>query len=240
MYDNEYNRGVRVRLSQLNKKAIDHENKINNSNNDEHKLTTRLEGMCLRRKAVHGGSGYAAATVLDQGYEKTEGAGVSAAGAGISAAGVSAAGISGAGVRPIGSGRKKKTGNGIMETIGDVIHTVAPLAPLLLAAGKKTRSKKTAAGITGGDLSLLHYNELKGQPPLTAPAQKKETIPHNAVSRQVRRTTKADMPASYIAGAKPTRKPNARNELVKKVMKEHGLSLPNASKYVKDHGLYQR
>ena len=37
---------------------------------------------------------------------------------------------------------EKKTGNGIMETIGDVIHTVAPLAPLLLAAGKKTRSKK--------------------------------------------------------------------------------------------------
>ena len=30
----------------------------------------------MRRKGVHGGSGYAAATVLDQGYEKTEGAGV--------------------------------------------------------------------------------------------------------------------------------------------------------------------
>ena len=129
-----------------------------------------------------------------------------------------------------------------METIGDVIHTVAPFAPLLLAAGKaKPRAKKKAGGITGGDLSLLRYKELKGQPALTAPAESKETIPSNAVSRQVRRTTKADMPASYIAGAKPTtRKPNARNELVKKVMKEHGLSLPNASKFVKDHGLYQK
>ena len=127
-----------------------------------------------------------------------------------------------------------------MDTIGDVIHTVAPLAPLLLAAGKKTRSKKTAGGVTGGDLSMLHYKELKGQPALTAPAEKKETIPANAVSRQVRRTTKADMPASYIAGAKPARKPNARNELVKKVMKEHGLSLPNASKFVKEHNLYKK
>ena len=60
----------------------------------------------------------------------------------MSAAGVSAAGISGAGVRPIGSGRKKKTGPELVE---DVIHTasqLAPLAPLLLAAGKKPRAKK--------------------------------------------------------------------------------------------------
>ena len=101
MYDNEYNRGVRNKLSQLNRKVIDHENQISNSNEGEHKITTRLEGMCMRRKGVHGGSGYAAATLLDHGFEKTEGAGVSAAG-------MSAAGVSGAGVRPIGSGRKKK------------------------------------------------------------------------------------------------------------------------------------
>ena len=103
-----------------------------------------------------------------------------------------------------------------MDTIGDVIHTVAPLAPLLLAAGKKPRAKKTAK--TGGDLSLLRYKELKGQPALTAPAENKETIPANAASRQTRRTTKADMPASYVAGARPARKPNARNDIVKKVM----------------------
>jgi hypothetical protein len=36
------------------------------------------------------------------------------------------------------------------------------------------------------------------------------------------------------------RKPSARGEIVKKVMKEHGLSLPQASKYVKDHGLYKK
>ena len=143
MYDNEYNRGVRNKLSQLNRKVIEHENQISHSNEGEHKITTRLEGQCLRRKNVHGGSGYAAATVMDQGFERTEGAGVSAAG--ISAAGVSGAG----GVRPIGSGsrsRKKKTGEGIIDTIGDVIHTVAPLAPLLLAASKKPRAKTHRLG----------------------------------------------------------------------------------------------
>ena len=174
MYDNEYNRGVRVKLSQLNRKVINDENRISNSNEDEHKITTRLEGMCLRKKNVHGGSGYAAATLDDRGYQED-----STHGAGVSAAGVSAAGISGAGVA-IGSGsrsRKKKTGEGIMDTIGDVIHTVAPFAPLLLAAGKKPRAKTTAAGITGGDLSLLHYKELKGQPALTAPAEQKRDCP---------------------------------------------------------------
>ena len=87
---------------------------------------------------------------------------------------------------------------------------------------------------------MLRYDQLKGQPPLTAPAEKKVTIPANAASRQKQLTTKADMPASYIAGAKPARKPKTRNDLVKQVMKEHGLSLPNASKYVKEHNLYKK
>jgi hypothetical protein len=34
------------------------------------------------------------------------------------------------------------------------------------------------------------------------------------------------------------RAPSARGAIVKKVMAEHGLSLPQASKYVKEHGLY--
>ena len=34
------------------------------------------------------------------------------------------------------------------------------------------------------------------------------------------------------------RKPSARGAIVKKVMAQHGLSLPQASKYVKEHGLY--
>ena len=81
MYDNEYNRGVRSKLSQLNRKVIDRENQISNSHEGEHKKTTRLEGMCIRKKNVHGGSGYAAATIDDRWYKEdsTHGAGISAA-----------------------------------------------------------------------------------------------------------------------------------------------------------------
>lgn len=48
----------------------------------------------------------------------------------------------------------------------------------------------------------------------------------------------------YHGGAKPKAKPkaqggrNKRNEIVKKVMREKGMSLPQASKYVKEHNLY--
>jgi hypothetical protein len=39
-------------------------------------------------------------------------------------------------------------------------------------------------------------------------------------------------------GGRKKRAPSARGAIVKKVMNEKGLSLPQASKYVKDHGLY--
>jgi hypothetical protein len=42
-----------------------------------------------------------------------------------------------------------------------------------------------------------------------------------------------------VGGKVGGKKPSARGAIVKKVMKEKGLSLPQASKYVKDHGLYK-
>ena len=230
MYDNAYNRDVCNAINTITKRMINHENELNNNADHEHKITTRLEGMALRKKNVHGGSGYAAATVGDLGFKEDETHGVKGKiGSGMSAAGVSAAGVSAAGVS---------------------------------AAGRKKRG----CGVTGGDLSLLHYGELKGQPQLTFPANRKVTVstrpdlpitPFNLTSgakpkRRITRktapppqpklTTHDDMQAAYASGgAKPAtaRRPNARNELVRKIMHEKALSLPMASKYVKEHGLYK-
>ena len=44
-----------------------------------------------------------------------------------------------------------------------------------------------------------------------------------------------DATMKYVRGG---RKPSARGAIVKKVMAEKGLSLPQASKYVKENGLY--
>lgn len=62
----------------------------------------------------------------------------------------------------------------------------------------------------------------------------------NALGRQQLQTTtgfgmKGKKCCSRGAG---TKKPNKRNEIVRKVMNEKGLSLPQASSYVKQHGLY--
>ena len=92
MYDNAYNRDSSHKINNITQHMINHENFLTNTDTHDHQITTRLEGMCIRKKSCYGGSGYAAATVGDHGYaeDKTLGARVSAAG--VSAVGVSAAG----------------------------------------------------------------------------------------------------------------------------------------------------
>ena len=68
MYDNAYNRKICSKISEMAKTMINHENAENNGGNPLHKMTTRLEGMAMRKKNVEGGSGYATATLGDHGY----------------------------------------------------------------------------------------------------------------------------------------------------------------------------
>ena len=51
---------------------------------------------------------------------------------------------------------------------------------------------------------------------------------------------KAQPTAEPMEGCGKKRAPSKRAELVKKVMKDKGLSLPAASKYVKEHSLYTK
>jgi len=108
MYDNPYNREVCNAISDITKKMINHENHVNSDGRNEHKITTRLEGMALRKKNIHGGTGYAAATLGDHGFKEdaTLGAGAcSERAAGMSAAGMSAAGVSAAGKHQAAAGK---------------------------------------------------------------------------------------------------------------------------------------
>ena len=76
---------------------INHENQTTNTSPEGHKITSRLESMCIRNKNCHGGSGYAMATLGDHGVAEDQMEGV--AGSGVSAAGISAAGVSAVGKR---------------------------------------------------------------------------------------------------------------------------------------------
>jgi hypothetical protein len=196
-----------------------------------HNITGQLESMALKNDKIEGGSGYAAATVQDLGHEITKGAGMSAGrenGRGIS------------GGEKIKRVRKK--GGSALETIGniangilDVAKTVGPFIPLIAAGKPKAKSKARAKG--GAKLGLLDLPLQRGQPELTPAMLAKVTVKSSPEIEQTKVVPKNDMP-SKIGGA--VRKPNARALLVKKIMAEQKLSLPMASKYIKEHNLYKK
>ena len=55
----------------MTKTMIHHEHAENNKGNPQHKITTRLEGMTMRKKNVQGGDGYAAAIWATMDTKKT-------------------------------------------------------------------------------------------------------------------------------------------------------------------------
>jgi hypothetical protein len=64
-----------------------------------------------------------------------------------------------------------------------------------------------------------------------------EAIPAT-IGIQTKVVPKAQMMASTMSGMGKVKKPNKRAEIVKKIMKEKGLKMIEASKYVKDNNLY--
>jgi len=164
----------------------------------------------MRHPEVHGGNGFAAATVQDLGFEPTLGATSADAkpvrrrakiievGEGLSAAGVSATRVSAAG---------------------------ASAGGVSAGAAKRTRRKKGEGVTTGGALlSLKDLDKMHGQPPDTI--RSKVTVKAEGMDRAV---------GSGVSGGAGRSK---RNAIVREVMQKHGLSLPQASKYVKEHNLY--
>ena len=163
----------------------------------------------MRHPEVHGGNGFAAATVQDLGFEPTLGATSADAkpvrrraktievGEGLSAAGVSATRVSAAGVSAGG---------------------------VSAGAAKRTRRKKGEGASGGALLSLKDLDKMHGQPPDTI--RSKVTVKAEGMDRAV---------GSGVSGGAGRSK---RNAIVREVMQKHGLSLPQASKYVKEHNLY--
>jgi hypothetical protein len=72
MYKNEYNEGIVKKLNANIRNKIKRE--AEQQHMPEPQLTSQLEATILRDPEIKGGSGYAAATVADLGFEKTKGA----------------------------------------------------------------------------------------------------------------------------------------------------------------------
>ena len=230
-YNNQYNQAVAGAVRGFSQQHVDREHAINDFTTN-YEIPSQLETAVLRHPEVHGGSGFGAATVQDLGFEPTMGATsgegvprrvrkkVIEVGEGLSAAGVSAAGMCAA-AKP-----KRATRKSIQVPTQD--------APAVVAEGvsagakpKQTRKKK-GEGVSGGALlSLKDLGAMKGQPPDSIRATVAPT------SRPEAAAGSGAIGEGMIGGAR-----RKRIEIVKEVMKKHKLSLPAASKYVKEHKLY--
>ena len=226
-YNNQYNNNVAQVVRGYSQKHINRENAVNDFSTS-YEIPSMVEASVLKHPEVHGGSGFGAATVQDLGFEPTLGATsgeglpkrvrkkMIEVGEGLSAAGVSAAGVS-AGAKP-----KRAPKKNLQVPVPEAIETVAEG----VSAGskpKRTRKKK-GDGVSGGALlSLKDLGAMHGQPEPTTRA--KVTVKAEGADRTVGEGMSGGLRRKRI-------------EIVKEVMKKHKLSLPAASKYVKEHKLY--
>jgi len=167
--------------------------------------------------------------------------------------------VEGSGINKRGRGRPRKVhGGSIWDSIGTVAKTVAPFAPLLLAAGIEKPKKRVR--------KPKHYEEIiqkeeiqypitkrgRGRPKTTQggnffddikkvgrsvfPIAKeigKELYP---VVKEVALPIAKEALTSYMKGS-GIKKPTKRNLMVKQLMLKHHMTLPEASKYIKEHNL---
>jgi hypothetical protein len=206
-YKNAYNKEIAQQVRFLSQNHVDREKEINDFATN-YEIPSQVESSVMRHPEVHGGNGFAAATVADLGFEPTLGATSADAkpartrrktievGEGLSAAGVSAAGVSAAG---------------------------ASAGGVSAGAAKRTRRKKGEGASGGALLSLKDLDKMHGQPPQQM--QSKVTVKAEGSDRAV---------GSGVSGGGRSK----RNTIVREVMQKHGLTLPQASKYAKEHNLY--
>ena len=110
-YANKYNAEIAKQVKQMIQGHVRSENEAND-NLHHNDVVSPMESMTLKNDNVEGGSGYAAATLQDLGFEPTLGAtseakpkrvrkkkGEGVAGAGVAGAGIAGAGIAGAAKR---------------------------------------------------------------------------------------------------------------------------------------------
>ena len=181
------------------------------SETNQFDITSPLEGMVLVNEKLKGGSGYSASTVQDLGFEPTDG------------------------VTPATGGKMRRSRKN------------------LSGSGTSGGNATIGSGISGGALlTLRDMDSMHGQPP---PGRKKKTAP----TASPHKDQPIPMPAqgstlngpAAISGSGTSggasgsgvsggRRGNARNALVSKIMKENNMSLPQASKYIKENNLYTR
>ena len=256
-YNNAYNQRIAAKLQTLYATHIQHENAMND-NVQQNDVKDPLEGMALRHEDVHGGSGTMAVTLQDLGFEPTKGSGEpdgaepkpkrkytkktmavavpsamaeepSATAGGVSAGGVSAGGVS-AGAEVGGTLNNFEAARELVKQLsGSGAETGCGVS-----AGTKKRARKPKEK-TGGDFGSTVRDIAD-----TVGSVGKAVMPFAPLLLGLGEPKEELKEDSKEEGGAKKRKTNARAEVVRQIMKEKGLNLINASKHVKEHGLYKK
>jgi len=168
-YNNEYNQHIAQQMHDIYKNHIAYE-RITNDNVHPNDITSQVEGMALRDDHVKGGSGYAAASLHDLGYELTDGtAGVPEVkqrrvGSGMSAGGMSAGGMSAGGMSARAYSGGGHSGGGKKTTPSERAKVIAQVMKehhLNLAQASKY-VQEHGLYKRGGLLSLANLDDMRG------------------------------------------------------------------------------
>ena len=254
-YNNAYNQGIKQKMQNLYANHVNHENAMND-NTVQNDVMGPLEGMALRHEEVQGGNGTGAATLQDLGYEQLNGAtgngeptdtkpkrktyktmkvsvpsamdsDPSATAGGVSAGGVSAGGVSAGGVSAGGVSGGTSFGDIVRGTVGALGHATG--------LNRILPTDYVAAKITGGTKKRARKPKVEGGNLLDTVKDIADTVlPFAPLLLGL------GEPKEEVEKHGGARKPNARAEIVRRIMKEKGMKLMEASKYVKEHGLYKK
>ena len=229
-YNTEYSQNIANQLQSLYKKSIDYKNATDNNTRDNDVMSP-LEGLAMRDSKIFGGSGTAAATLQDLGFEQMNG-------------------ISGSGLKKRRAPRAKPevvalptadTNQNISVTAGGVSGggvSAGGVSGGGVSGGSDERA--IGGGVSGGAEKKKRAPRKKKEPPIEptteAPeeAVEKKRAPRKLKEPPIEPTTEAPVEG----GAKPKRS-NQRAAIVSNIMKEKGMKMVEASKYVKEHGLYK-
>jgi hypothetical protein len=127
------------------------------------------------------------------------------------------------------------------STVNSTLNLGDKAKKLFGGKGKKTRQILTKGLYAMGDDFKNAGAGKRGGISESDVGQVLRYVPKAMIYRGINRATGNHLPnPKWLGGEKKPRAKSARGAIVSQVMKEHGLSLPQASKYVKEHGLYTR
>jgi hypothetical protein len=228
-YKNAYNESIANQVRNIDQNHVNRINTISETNSYD--IASPMEHVTIHNPSVMGGSGFAAATVQDLGFEPTMGATPNRTRRSKSSrslpVSVEAKGTMGGGIATSGAMPPPT------PTVTEVVKTVKTRAKRIKAPPHQTDNLSGGALLTLQDLDKMH-----GQPP---DGRRKYRSPQAGVG-EVRGTPPAPLEGGgsiprVVGGGRSS---NARNHLVREIMAKHNLSFPAASKYIKEHNLYKK